>query len=171
MRAKVPQNVQREDQILPFLTIRQLVIMSVWMGVSYVCFLILSKMFYIALWGPIVLLPIIIALLIAYIKVNWITFSKWMLLLFENNLIAKKRVWNNQYSIETLMKALLSPAWNSNVKTIEVKKPYIKKEKNLSEIMQDFKKNDLNNQLSIKKIDEKLDAKEQEIVNRLNNLM
>ncbi len=171
MRCKVPQNVEREDQILPFLTIRQLIIMSIWGGVSYVVFSVLSKMFYIALWGPIVLFPLIAAWLIAYITINGITFSKWFLLIIEHSLIAKKRVWNNSYSIENEMKAIISPAVNSHVKMTESKNDNSqKKNKNLIDIMKDFKKKDVHNRLSIKKIDDNLDDEEQLILNRLDNV-
>ncbi len=170
MRAKVPQNVEREDQILPFLTIRQLVIMAIWWWVSYIIFSILSKMFYIALWGPVVLFPLIIAGLIAYITINGITFSKWILLIIEHTLTSKKRIWDNSYSIENEMKAIVFPSINSSTKKSEKENKNKKKNKNLSDIMKDFKNKNKENELSIKEIDNNLDQEEQKIMNRLNTI-
>lgn len=99
MRYKVPQNVQREDQILWFITLRQLIILLVGFGISYTIFVKMKakydltgfELFFI--W-----LPAGIAAAFAFLKVKGIELLQFITLLIENTLFRRPRRWWIQHS-------------------------------------------------------------------------
>lgn len=107
LQYKIPQNVQREDQILSFLTLRQLGILAAGGAVAYMFYLTLAPTFYISIWGPFVFFPLIIAICIAFVSVNGVSFTKWVLLFLEFTMNPRKRVWNNKYLAEHQIQALI----------------------------------------------------------------
>lgn len=84
MRYKVPQNVQREDQILWFLTLRQVIILIVGFGLSYTLWSSLTKQYdlnqleVILLW-----IPAALAAAICFVKIHGISIFKFVLLQIE----------------------------------------------------------------------------------------
>jgi len=128
LRYKVPRNVERDDQILPFLTMKQLAVLAGGGTVCYIIFSILSKFFFIEIWGPIILIPVVLTIAIAFVNIYGVSFTKWLLLMFEYNINPQKRVWNNKISfVEKTMKALLIIPKNKKAKNLQYKET---KEKN-----------------------------------------
>lgn len=117
LQFKIPQNVQRDDQILPFMTMKQLVILCIGGGVSYVSFAFLSKFFFVEIWGPVAFLLMGITIAIAYVKVGGIDFSKWLLLFLEKNFVPQNRIWDNRNSLQANMKAFVVHSPQKSKKT------------------------------------------------------
>lgn len=92
MQYKVPQNVQIEDKILPFMTMRQLIICGVGGGFTYMVYLALEYQSPQIWIPPIVLLGGLTAA-VAFLKIHDIPFVKYILLVLERYLIETKRVW------------------------------------------------------------------------------
>ncbi len=92
MRFKVPQDVQREDQILWFLTLRQVILLILGFGISYVLFNSLSKQYdlnqleVILCW-----VPAGIAVTIAFLKIHGISLFKFVLLQLEQFIFRQPR--------------------------------------------------------------------------------
>lgn len=142
MQYKIPQDVQREDQILSFLTMRQLGILAIGGTICYIIFITLSKTFFIEVWGTAMLIPAALTLSIAFLSIGGVSFSKWMLLILERNMNPQRRIWNNQHSAEMELRAILSSAAikKTNISGTHLKKAQVqlKKEKTLSELVQDI---------------------------------
>ncbi len=84
MRYKVPQNVQREDEILWFLTLRQVIILIVGFGISYFLWSSLSKTYELNQFEIILLwLPAGLSAAISFLKIHGISIFKFVLLQFE----------------------------------------------------------------------------------------
>ncbi len=92
MQYKVPQDVQIEDKILPFMTLRQLMISGAGGGVTYVVYLLLEHQSA-QIWMPPVFLLGLLTVAIAFLKIRGIRFVGFMLLLLERYLNETKRVW------------------------------------------------------------------------------
>lgn len=92
MRFKVPQNVQREDQILWFLTLRQVIILILGFGISYTLFNSLSKQYdlnqleIILCW-----VPAGISAIVCFLKIHGISLFKFVLLQLEQLLFRQPR--------------------------------------------------------------------------------
>ena len=95
MRFKVPQDVQREDQILWFLTLRQLIMLIVGFGLSYWIWSSLSKKYELhAVEIIFVWLPAAIAAAFAFLKIKGIPLLKFFLLLMEQFMFRPpRRYW------------------------------------------------------------------------------
>ena len=86
MRYKVPQNVQREDQILWFLTLRQLIILIVGFAISYGMFNFFNKHFHLyEIQQVIIWIPMAIAAAFAFIRFKGVSLTKLILLLIEQS--------------------------------------------------------------------------------------
>lgn len=82
--AKVPNDVQREDQILPFVTLKQMIIMLIGFAISYFIFTTLSKTHDLdELTLTLVWTPAGIAVLFAYFKVKGMSMLQFGLLIIE----------------------------------------------------------------------------------------
>ncbi len=97
MQFKVPQNVQREDQILWFITLRQLIMILVGGGISYALFTVLSKKYVLGTFEVILIsIPAIIAISFAFVRIKGIGLFKFFLLLIETKLFrAPRRYWQS----------------------------------------------------------------------------
>lgn len=105
MQFKIPQNVGIEDRIVGPLTLRQLIILAVGTGISYIFFAILSKLYELNIIEYIIIaLPAMLATAFALIKINDITLVKFLFLFLEFSIKPKKRVWNHRG-----ISALISP--------------------------------------------------------------
>ncbi len=94
MRYKVPQNVQREDQILWFLTLRQVIILIVGGGLSYMLFTNLNKNYELnELEQIFIWIPAALAVALAFVKIKGIELSKFILLLLERLFRPAHRRW------------------------------------------------------------------------------
>jgi len=97
LQYKIPQNVGIEDKIVGPFTLRQLIMLSVGGGTSYVLFSILSKIYDLnALEYIVIALPGLIAVAAALIKINDLSLTKFALLLIEFNIKPRKRVWDHR---------------------------------------------------------------------------
>jgi hypothetical protein len=90
---KVPQNVQREDQIVGPLTLRQLIICGIGGGLAYAVYIILGREYELITTLPPVIIIAAITLLFAFIKPLDLTFAKFLLVYLEFMLLPKKRYW------------------------------------------------------------------------------
>ena len=96
MQYKVPQNVGIEDKIVGPLTLRQLIMISVGVGISYTLFAILNKLYEVNVLEYIVIgLPALLATAFALIKIQDITLFKYLILFLEFSIKPKKRVWDH----------------------------------------------------------------------------
>lgn len=92
MQYKVPQNVQIEDRILPFMTLRQLIIVMVGGGLAYLVYLNLQHQV-MEVWLPPVVVIGGLTAAIAFLKIRGIPFLQYVLLALEQYLNETKRVW------------------------------------------------------------------------------
>jgi len=71
LRFKVPQDVQREDKILWFITLRQLGIILLGGGISYIMFVNITKHYYVnSLQMGLIWTPAAIAAAIAFVRIK-----------------------------------------------------------------------------------------------------
>jgi len=97
LQFKIPQNVGIEDRIVGPLTLRQLIILVVGFGTSYILFAILSKIYELNIFEYIVIaLPMLLAAAFALIKINDVRLLKFILLFLEFSIKPKKRVWDHR---------------------------------------------------------------------------
>ncbi|MFA5792838.1 MAG: PrgI family protein [Candidatus Gracilibacteria bacterium] len=93
MQYKIPQNVQIEDKIVGPLTLKQLIVLGVGGGFSYVIYVTLAKTYYWQVWLIPVAIPAILTLLITFVKIGGIPFGKWCFLMIEYFVNPKKRTF------------------------------------------------------------------------------
>lgn len=94
LRYKVPQDVQREDTILFFITMKQLVVLMVTGGISYLLFLQLSEIFILGqLEMVLICLPVILGAAFCFIKIKGINLTQFVLLTIEQGLLPGRRYW------------------------------------------------------------------------------
>ena len=96
----MPQNVQREDQIIGPLTLRQLIIVMVTGGTSYVMYTQLNELYYLnQLQQMLIWVPLAIGVAFAFIKIQGIGLFSFILLALEQNVfLPKRRFWQNNAS-------------------------------------------------------------------------
>jgi len=93
MRFRVPQDVQRADQIIGPLTWKQLIILGAGGGICYAIYVTLAKSYYIEMWLPPIAIIGGITLAIAFLKIHGLTFERWLLAFIEYHFLPKKRIW------------------------------------------------------------------------------
>lgn len=93
MQFKVPQDVQREDTIVGPLTLRQLIICGIGGGISYLLYLSLAKMYFIEIWLPPVIFISLITVAFAFVKIQNLTFLRFLIMFILFNFLPKKRNW------------------------------------------------------------------------------
>lgn len=96
LQYKIPQDVGVADKIVGPLTLRQLIIVAIGGGLSYVLFAIAGKLYELNILEYIIIaLPALIALAAAFIKINGIPFIQFILLGLEYAIKPKKRMWDH----------------------------------------------------------------------------
>ncbi len=149
MQFKVPQDVQREDQILWFITIRQLAILFVGFGISYFLFVRVTKVYSLNdLESFIIWIPMGFSIAFAFLKIKNVSLLKFILLALEHFVFrARKRFWQPEmktfvssttpFSINQKEKKKKIQSKNTSnekmkklAKVLDGEKPDIKKEKN-----------------------------------------
>lgn len=135
MQFKVPQNVQRADQIVGPLTLRQLLICGVGGMIAYGIFVSLAKNYIWVTWLPPVAIIAIITISIAFVKPLNLNFEKWILLWIEFFFVPRKRTWV-QASAELLPPLITSekPKTNTQVKAEQKADQIEDKHKKLEEL-------------------------------------
>lgn len=98
MQFKIPQNVEIEDKILSFLTMRQLIVLFVWGVIAYIIFYSMTAAGYLPhVWWPIVFFIWAITVAVAFLQINLLPFHRWIVLVFASLFLPKKRTWNNRF--------------------------------------------------------------------------
>lgn len=135
MQYKVPQNVGIEDRIVGPLTLRQLIILSVGCGSSYMLFLMASKLYELNIIETIVIaLPALVSALAALVKINDITFTKFLLLFLEFTIKPKRRFWDHRAILDEIEPDLGAPASTVTVDPSFSDKDKQKNQLNLEEL-------------------------------------
>ncbi len=93
MQFKVPQNVQRADQIVGPLTLRQLIICGIGGIIAYGLYVSLAKYYIWITWLPPVAIISVITIAFAFVRPIDLNFEKWILLWLEFFLLPRKRTW------------------------------------------------------------------------------
>lgn len=95
LRYKVPQNVQRADQIIAFITMKQLIILLITGGISYILFTQLSKLYTLSQFEIFfVCIPFLIGVAFAFLKIKGIPLLKFCFLMIEQTLyLPPRRFW------------------------------------------------------------------------------
>ncbi len=97
LQYKIPQNVGIEDKIVGPFSLRQLIILAVGGGISYVLFAIGSKLYELNVIEYIIIaFPALFALAAAMLKIHNVSFIKYLLLTLEFAIKPKKRYWNHR---------------------------------------------------------------------------
>lgn len=139
MQFKIPQDVQREDQIIWFLTLKQIIICAIGGGISYGVYTSLSKVYILSIaLIPTVILGLI-TLAFAFLSIRGIPFYKVVLLFTEYLfLVPRKRIWKkgsgDAFISMTYVKAKSTEEIKKE-KQIEDEMERKKKIKNIIEIM------------------------------------
>ena len=123
MQYKVPQNVQREDRILWFITLRQFVIVLVGGGISYFLYTNASKTYVLTNTDILMIwLPAILALCFAFITVKGMTLFQFVLVLIEQLYFRQPRRYWMQSVVEPFV-SLTQPYNQKNKKPEKVIPP------------------------------------------------
>lgn len=97
LQYKIPQNVGIEDKIVGPFSLRQLIILAIGGGISYVLFAITSRLYELNILEYIlIVLPALFSLAIAMLKIHNVTFGKYILLMLEFAIKPKKRMWDHR---------------------------------------------------------------------------
>lgn len=97
LQYKIPQNVGIEDKIVGPFSLRQLIIIAIGGGISYVIFAITSRIYELNILEYILMaLPALFALALAMLKIHNVTFGKYILLMLEFAIKPKKRMWDHR---------------------------------------------------------------------------
>lgn len=96
LQYKIPQNVGIEDKIVGPFSLRQLIILAIGGGISYVAFAISSKFYELNILEYIlIVLPALFSLAMAMLRIHNVSFGKYLLLLMEFAIKPKKRIWDH----------------------------------------------------------------------------
>lgn len=103
MQFKIPQNVDIEDKIVAFLSFRQLFILLGGGGIAYVVYTAtVGRVPPYAYIIPMVVI-MVFTVLIAFLKMDNLTFVRMTLLFFERLINPTQRVWRHYSSLPTLI--------------------------------------------------------------------
>jgi hypothetical protein len=95
MQYKIPVQIENEDPVFLWLSLRQLWIIMIWFWISYALLKNLAP----KLWTEVAAIPAIaialVSILIATFKQSEMTFIPFMLSLIKFNINTKERVWIN----------------------------------------------------------------------------
>lgn len=92
--AKVPNDVQREDTILLFITLKQLIILLIGGGISYTMFVSINKTYELnEVQQTLIWIPAAIAAMFAFFKIKGMTMLQFALLAFEKIFRPPRRYW------------------------------------------------------------------------------
>ncbi len=121
MEFKVPQNVQREDTIVANITFKQLGILLIGGGLTYVIYLSLANLVLWYVWLPPVAIVGLLTVVIAFVKVQDMTFTRAALYFLEYMLKPRKRFYstNNLLYKHSYAKAPLSIDENKPQQAVE----------------------------------------------------
>lgn len=93
LQYKIPQNVQIEDKIVGPLTLKQLIILGIGGGFTYIVYTSLASQYYWEVWLLPTAIPGLLTLAVTFLKINGIPFGKWCFLMIEFLFNPKKRTF------------------------------------------------------------------------------
>lgn len=97
LQYKIPQNVGIEDKIVGPFSLRQLIILAVGGGISYLIFVISSRIYELnVLEYTVIALPALFAVALAMIRIHNVSFGKFLLLALEFAIKPKRRHWDHR---------------------------------------------------------------------------
>jgi len=97
MQYKIPQNVGIEDKIVGPFSLRQLIMVAGGVGVSWVLFAIMSKLYELNMIEyAVIALPGLLSVAFALVRVNDQTLLKYIMLLMEFSMKPKRRLWDHR---------------------------------------------------------------------------
>ena len=129
MQFKVPQDVQREDIILWFITFKQFIILLAGFGLSYFLLVQVKKNYNISdVEAILIWIPAMISVAVAFVKINGIPLFQFILLAIENAFFRPPR----RYWIHGMGEPFVSFTTNFSMKK-QQKKEDLPPEKDLSE--------------------------------------
>lgn len=103
---KIPQNVYVEDRIIGSLTLRQIIIVIVGGGISYVLYAYMQKAYgYVSI--PLIVLsaiPLLISVAFAFVRIHDLSLLKLILLLMERSSKPHIRTWGPRSGITIVIK-------------------------------------------------------------------
>ena len=130
LQYKIPRNVQLEDKIVAFLTMKQMIICGIGFGIAYIFYISLAKSYYVEVCGPPVFLIAGLTVAFAFVKIKQLSFAQWCLVMAEAMMLPHKRVWDKRYSTELLFKYMI-PKVKPKKKE---KKEEVKEQRSLEEL-------------------------------------
>lgn len=133
MRFKVPQDVQRADNIIGPLTWKQLIILAAGGGICYAIYITLAKKYFIEIWLPPVIVVGGITVAMAFLKIYGLTFERFITSFIEYHLLPKKRIWKKGQA-ETFVSYLNKKKEDKKLKEAQSVKKETKKKKSLKEL-------------------------------------
>lgn len=136
LRYKVPQDVQREDKILFFITMKQLVILMITGGISYLLFVQLSKEYILSQIAiAFIMLPFIAGCAFCFIRIKGLSLTQFFLLNVEHLLLPARRYWQagSQELVSSTVEFLSHE--KTDTQTAPLKNISTEKIKNLAELI------------------------------------
>jgi len=136
LRYKVPQDVQREDKILFFITMKQLVILMVTGGISYMLFVSLSETYILSQVAiAFIMLPFVLGCAFCFVRIKGLGLSQFFLLNIEHLLLPARRYW--QPGSQSVVSSTVDFSMNDKdtVKIVENKNISAEKIKNLADLI------------------------------------
>ncbi len=152
MQFKVPQDVQREDQILWFITIRQLGILLIGFGISYFLFVKVTKAYSLNdVESFIIWIPGALSVAFAFLKIKNVSLFKFILLALEHFVFrAKRRFWQPTMRTFVSTTTTFSTTQKAKKEKIKIKNTSNEKMKNLAKVL-DGEKPEIKGKPEIKK--------------------
>lgn len=136
LRYKVPQDVQREDKILFFITMKQLVILMVTGGISYMLFVRLSETYILSQIAiAFIMLPFILGCAFCFVRIKGLGLTQFLLLNIEHLLLPARRYWQpgSQQMVSSTVE--FSMKNKDTVKIVQNKNISAEKIKNLADLI------------------------------------
>ena len=136
LRYKVPQDVQREDKILFFITMKQLVILMVTGGISYMLFVSLSETYILSQIAiAFIMLPFILGCAFCFVRIKGLGLTQFLLLNIEHLLLPARRYWQpgSQQMVSSTVE--FSMKNKDTVKIVQNKNISAEKIKNLADLI------------------------------------
>lgn len=103
---KIPQNVYVEDRIIGSLTLRQIIIVIIGGGISYIFYAYMQKTYgYVGI--PFIIIsaiPILISMTFAFVRIHDLSLLKLILLLIERSTKPHIRIWGPRNGITVIIK-------------------------------------------------------------------
>ncbi len=123
LQYKIPADVQIEDKILGPLTLKQLIICAAGAGISYMIFLFMSDLFFLGLFDYIIIaIPFFLSTAFAFLRINDVSFLKWILLLAEHMHNSRRRHWDKRPTVRLHYQFVTAKIGSTTTKESEDKK-------------------------------------------------